>query len=87
MAKLTNCKLELYPSISECITAQEKIMNGLAMCDITIDDASWKLYILSNLPNNNEWRNFVSTVDLTGKAVTVAKIISHLLLLKPRVAE
>ena len=46
MAKLTDCKLEQYPSISEWITAQEKIINDLAICDITIDDAWRKFYIL-----------------------------------------
>jgi len=79
MAMLTVCKLEHYPSISEWITAQEKIINNLAICDITIDDARRMFYILSNLPNYNEWRNFVSTLGLTQKADTVANITSHLL--------
>jgi hypothetical protein len=79
MAKLTDCKLELFPYISEWMTAQEKIINDLAICDITIDDALRKFYIVSNLANNDEWRNFVSMLELTEKADTVANITSHLL--------
>jgi len=79
MAKLTNWKLQLYPSISEWITAQEKILHDLAICDITIDDAWGKFYILSNLPNNEEGRTFLSTLELTEKADTVANITSNLL--------
>ena len=79
MAKLTDCKVEQYPSISEWITAQEKIINDLAICDITIDDPWRKFCILSNLRNNDEWRNFVSTLELTERADTVANITSHLL--------
>jgi hypothetical protein len=52
MAKLTDCKLEQYPSISEWMTAQEKIINDLAICDITIDDAWRKIYILSKPPKS-----------------------------------
>jgi hypothetical protein len=79
MAKLTDCKLELYPSISEWITVQEEIINDLVISDITIDDAWRKFYIHSNLPNNKEWRNFVSMLELTKKADTVANITSLLL--------
>jgi len=79
MAKLTDCKLEQYPSISEWIIAQEKIINDLAICDITIDDAWRKFYILSNLPKNDEWRNFVLTLELNEKADSVANNTSHLL--------
>jgi len=78
MAKLTDCKLEQYPSISKWITALEKNINDLAICNITIDDAWRKIYILSNLPNNKEWRNFVRTLELTKKADMVAIITSHL---------
>jgi len=79
MAKLTDCKLELYPSISEWITGREKIIDDLAICDITIDDVWRKFYILSNLPNNDERRSFVLTLKLTEKADTVANITSYLL--------
>jgi len=79
MAKLTDCKLKLYPSISGLITGQEKIIDDLAICDITIDDAWRKFYILSHLPNNAEQRNFILTLELTQKADMVAIITSHLL--------
>jgi len=36
MAKLTSCQLESYPSVTEWISAQDKIINDLAVCDITI---------------------------------------------------
>jgi len=77
MAKLTDCSLELYPSSCELITAQEKIINDHAICNITIDDAWRTFYILSNLPNEDEWRNFVSTPELTEMADMVAIISSH----------
>jgi hypothetical protein len=54
-AKLTDCKLERYPSISAWITAQETIINDLAICDINIDNAWRTFYIISKLPNNDEW--------------------------------
>jgi hypothetical protein len=79
MPKQTDCKFEQYPSISEWITALEKIINDIAICNITIDDAWWKFYILSDLPDNDEWRNFVLTLELSEKADTVANITSHLL--------
>jgi len=47
MAKLTDYKFELYPSISEWITAQEKIINDLAICNILIENAWQQFYILS----------------------------------------
>jgi len=78
MTKLTDCKLEQYRSISEWITAQQKVINDLAISDIAIDDVWQKFYILSNLPNNDEWRKFVSTLKLTEKADKVANITSHL---------
>jgi hypothetical protein len=79
MAKLIECKLELYPSVSEWITAQEKLINDLAICGIKVDDEWRKFCILSNVPNTNEWRNYASALELTDKADTVASIITHLL--------
>jgi len=77
IAKLTDCKLN--PSVSESITVQEKIFNVLAICDITIDNTWQKFYILSNLPNDDEWRNFDSTHELNKRGDTVGNITSHLL--------
>jgi len=82
MAKLTSCQLESYPSVTEWISAQDKIINDLAVCDITIEDSWRKFYILSNLPNTEEWRTFASTLELTEKADTVASIVTHLLSFK-----
>jgi hypothetical protein len=48
MAKLIEWKLELYPSVVELITAQEKLINDLAICGIAVDDEWKKFYILSN---------------------------------------
>ena len=70
MAKLTTCKLELYPSVTEWITAQEKI--------IKVEDRWRRFYLLVNLPNTDEWRTYASTLKLTGKASTVADITGHL---------
>jgi hypothetical protein len=53
MAKLTDCKLKLYPYISEWIAVQEQIINDLLICNITIDDEWPMFYIISNLPNHD----------------------------------
>jgi hypothetical protein len=84
MAKLTSCQLESYPSVTEWISAQDKIINDLAVCDITIEDSWRKFYIMSNLPNTEEWRTFASTLELTEKADTVASIVTHLLSFEAR---
>ena len=54
IAKLTSCQLKSYPSVSEWISAQDKIINDHAVCDITIDDSWRKFYFMSNLPNTEE---------------------------------
>jgi hypothetical protein len=79
MAKLTTCKHISYPSVTEWITAQEKIINDLAICDIKVEDRWRRFYLLLNLPNTDKWRTHTSTLKLTGKANTVTDIISHLL--------
>ena len=43
MAKLTARQLESYPSVTEWISAQDRIINDLAICDITIED-SWRKF-------------------------------------------
>jgi len=58
MAKLTSCQFESYPSVTEWISAQDKIINDLAVCDITIEDSWRKFYIMSNLPNTEKWPTF-----------------------------
>jgi len=84
MAKLTSCQLESYPSVTETISAQDKRIYDLAVCDITIEDSWRKFYIMSNLPNTEEWRTFASTFELTEKADTAASIVTHLLSFEAR---
>jgi hypothetical protein len=79
MAKLTSCQLESYPSVTEWISAQDKIINDLAVCNITIKDSWRKFYITFNFPNTEEWRTFASTLELTENPDTVASIVPHLL--------
>jgi len=79
MVKLTSCQLESYPPVTEWISAQDKVFNDLAVCDITIEDSWRKFYIMSNLPNTEEWRIFVPTLELTETADTVASVVTHLL--------
>jgi len=79
MAKLTSCQLEAYPSVTEWISAQDKILKDLAGCDITINNSGRKFYIMSNLPNTEEWRTFASTLELTEKVKTVVSIVTRLL--------
>jgi len=55
IAKLTSCHLESDPSVTQWISAQDKIINNHAVCDITIEDSWRKFYIMSNLPNTEEW--------------------------------
>jgi hypothetical protein len=84
MAKLTSCQLESYPSVTEWIPAQAKIINDLAVCDITIEDSWRKFDMMSTLPNTEEWRTFASTLELTEKADTVTSIVTHLLSFEAR---
>jgi hypothetical protein len=84
MAKLTSCQLESYPSLTEWISAQDKIITDRAVCDITIEDSWRKFCIMSNLPNTEEWRTFASTLELTETADTVASIVSHILSFEAR---
>jgi hypothetical protein len=77
IAKLPGCKIDLYPSISEWIPVEEKIINEVTICDITIDDASQKFYLLLKLPQNDEWLNIVSTLELTGNADLGGNITPH----------
>lgn len=64
---------------------QERINIDLAICDITIDNAWWMLYILPKLTNNDAWQNFVSTLKLTEMADVVVNITSHLHSFEPTV--
>jgi len=79
MAKLTSCQLQSYPSVTEWISAEDNIINDLAIRDIMIEDSWSEFNIMSNLPNAEEWRTFASTLELTEKADTVASIVTHLL--------
>jgi len=84
MANLTACQLESYPSVTEWIPAQDKIINYPAVCDITIEESWRKFFVLSNLPNTEEWRTFASTLKLTENEDTVASIVTPLLSFEPR---
>jgi hypothetical protein len=84
IVKFTSRQLESYPSVTESISPQDKIINDLAACDITIEDSSRKRYFMSNLPNTKAWRTFASTLELTEKAETVASIVTHLLSFEAR---
>jgi hypothetical protein len=84
MAKLTSCQLESYPSVTEWISAQDKIINDLVVCDNMIENSWRKFYIMSNLPNTEEWRTFASKLELTDKAHTVTRIVTHLLSFEAR---
>jgi len=84
MTKLISCELESYPSVTKWISAQHKIINDLAVCNITTKDSWTKCYIMSNLPNMEECRTFSSTLEVTEKVDTVASSITHLLSIKAR---
>jgi hypothetical protein len=61
MAKLTLCQLESYHPVTEWISAQDKIINDLSIYDNTIEDSRTIFFIMSNLPNTEEWQTFAST--------------------------
>jgi len=79
MAKVTSCQLESYPSATEWISAQDKIINDLPICDIMIEDSCRKCYMMFNLPNTAEWQTFAFTPQRTVKVETVATTVTHLL--------
>jgi len=70
--------LESYSSVAESISAQDAIIGDLAICDGTIDNNLQKFYILSNLPKSDKWKMFKTSLELSGKADSVTKIITHL---------
>jgi hypothetical protein len=77
MQKLATCKLEDFASVSEWVTAQDKIIANLAICNIKVTDEFRVFYLMSNVPNSPEWLNFVTSLEVTDKAkspkeVTVA---------------
>jgi hypothetical protein len=77
--KLATCKLEDFPSVSEWISAQDKIISDLAICSITVTD-EWRIfYIMSNLPKSAEWLSFATTLNMSGHANTPGNIITQLL--------
>jgi hypothetical protein len=85
MAKLSSCQLVSPPAVTEWISAHDNITNYRAVCDITIED-SWRIfYIMSNLPNTDEWRTFASTLELSEKADIVVSIITRLLSFEARI--
>jgi hypothetical protein len=84
MAKLTSCILESYPAVTESISARDTRINDPAIRDITIEDSGRSFFIMSNLPNTEEWQTFSSTLDPTEKAETVKSIVTHLLSFKAR---
>jgi len=84
MAKLTSYELQSYSSVTEWITAQNRIINDIAVCDMTIEDCWRKFYIVSNLPNTEEWRTFASTLELTEKVGSASSIVTHLWSLEAR---
>jgi len=70
VAKLASCRLESYSTVAQWQAAQESIIRDLATCDIEVTNTWRKFYITSNLPITQEWTNFVSTLELSGKAET-----------------
>jgi hypothetical protein len=82
VAKLASCRLESYSTVAEWQAAQESIIRDLATCEIEVTKTWRKFYITSNLPITQEWTNFVSTLELSGKVETSVEIIMHLLAFK-----
>jgi transposase InsO family protein len=78
MQKLATCKLEDYASVSEWVTAQDKIIANLSICDIKVTDEWRVFYLLSNLPNSPEWLNFVTSLEVTDKAKSPNDVITAL---------
>jgi len=56
MAKLSSCQFESYPSVTKWISAQDMIIEHLAICDITIEDSWREFYIMSTsrIPKNGK---------------------------------
>jgi hypothetical protein len=77
--KLATCKLEDFPSVTEWIAAQDKIISDLAICGITVTD-EWRIfYIMSNLPKSADWLGFTTSLNMSDHADTPGKIITQLL--------
>jgi hypothetical protein len=61
------------------MSAQDKIINALAAGDIMSEESQRTFYILSNLPNTDEWGTYAFPLELTEKAERVLSIVTHLL--------
>jgi hypothetical protein len=84
LTSLDNCRLSDYPSVTEWISAQDKIINGLAICGIQIQGKYRYHFITKNLPVDPEWRPFLDALKLSEGASgdassSVAILRSHLL--------
>ncbi|KAF8241845.1 hypothetical protein K440DRAFT_641129 [Wilcoxina mikolae CBS 423.85] len=82
--KLATCRLESYSSVSEWIAVQEAIIQDIATCDISLDDGWRAFYITSNLPKTEKSSNYLSSVELNGKAEKATDIIPYLLAFEAR---
>jgi hypothetical protein len=83
-AKLAACKLEDFPSVTEWIAAQDKIINDLAICGIEVTDNWRSFYLMSNLPTSPEWLGFTTSMNVSGKAKDPSEIITELLAFEAR---
>jgi hypothetical protein len=76
--KLATCKIEDYPSVNVWISAQERIINDLAICGISVTNEWRVFYIMSNLPTSPEWLGFTTSMNISGKADNPSSIIAQL---------
>jgi hypothetical protein len=83
-AKLATCKVEDFPSVTEWIAAQDKIINDLAICGIEVTDNWRSFYLMSNLPTRPEWLGFTTSMNVSGKAKDPSEIITELLAFEAR---
>jgi hypothetical protein len=77
--KLATCKLEDFPSVTEWIAAQDKMINDLAICGIEVTDNWRSFYLMSNRPTSPEWLGFTTSMNVSGKAKDPSNIITELL--------
>jgi hypothetical protein len=75
--KLATCKLEDFSSVTEWIAAQDKIINDLAICGITVMDNWRSFYLMSNLPTSPVWLGFTTSMNVSGKANDPSEIITE----------
>jgi hypothetical protein len=75
---LDNCQLTDYPSITEWLSAQDKIIGDLSICGIKIQGEHRCHYITKNLPKGADWGPFLTALEISNDSSEKSQSIADL---------